>query len=73
MTEEFEKFTPTTTIQLREGSGRDNYMFHVTLHENKKPGLFSKIKLQWNLLPLELRKCDNLELFKKKLKSHYFI
>ena len=67
--EEVTRFTPNIRhMQLREGSGRDKYMFVVT--DPKSKSLMERMKREWNSLPLTIRKCPTLTSFKKKLKSH---
>ena len=68
--EEFVKYSPTSSIVLREGSGRDVFMFD---HDPKDKALSSKIKRTWNTLSLNTRKCDTLSLFKSKLKTELFV
>ena len=67
--EKVQRFTPTIThMELREGSGRDPYMFETSLH--KKNSIMDMMKLEWNKLPLNLRKCMTITTFKTKLKTH---
>ena len=54
--EDFHLFQKTTTINLREGAGRDERMFDVTLAQRKKPTTETHIAVEWNGLPLQLRK-----------------
>ena len=67
--ENFEKFQRTTTIGLRETSGRDDFMFSVDKKDLNSKNLLHKIKLLWNTLPNNIRKCESLPLFKSKLKT----
>ena len=66
--EEFVKYSPTRV--LREGTGRDIFMFD---QDPKDQRLSSRIKREWNTLQLNTRKCDTLSLFKSKLKSELFV
>ena len=67
--ENFKKFQRTTTIGLRETSGRDDFMFSVDKKDLNSNNLLHKIKLLWNTLPNNIRKCESLPLFKSKLKT----
>ena len=67
----FPLFKPTTKINLRIRPGRDNHMFHTEL-DSKKETIFTKIKIEWNKLPLELRKEESVNIFKTKLKTLLF-
>jgi hypothetical protein len=68
----FELFKPNTTINLRPGAGRDELMLKISLQERKKTTLYSKIIIEWNNLPLEIRKINNIIHFKTQLKTHFF-
>ena len=71
--EDFTKFIPTTERILREGVGRDRFMFNVyynEIHANKV--LNSLIKRDWNSLPIIIRSCNTLETFKTKLKTYFY-
>jgi hypothetical protein len=70
---DFNKFIPTSSMTLREGSGRDKFMFTIDPHENKYKRLSTLIKRQWNDLPLDLRKCSCMETFKTRLKTRLFM
>ena len=73
LTEEFQRFTPSTLMELRKGGGgRDDRMFDISTEENRKRILFVRIKMEWNTLPFNIRKCNSLPLFKTKLKTHLF-
>ena len=71
LSEEFTKFYPTVSMTLREGCGRDRFMFKLTSDINSKL-LISKIILQWNALPIEIRMVSSKALFKSRLKSFFF-
>ena len=67
--ENSKRFTPTLQhMQLREGTGRDVYMFVSKLQTDNS--LTNSIHLHWNKLPLPIRKCTTISTFKKKLKSY---
>ena len=70
--EQFTKFTPSTQINLRATSGRDDHMFSLDLNTVKSKNLLSIVKIQWNTLPYDLRKCTSYSLFKTKLKTKLF-
>ena len=72
LTNEFQKFVPSSSIVLREESGRDRYMFKISSSENCRRTLNTLIKIEWNKLALRIRKCETVELFKSKLKTHLF-
>ena len=72
LTKYFSKFTPSTQINLRKTSGRDDHMFSLDLNTVKSKNLLSIIKIEWNSLPCDLRKCDSYSLFKTKLKTKLF-
>ena len=72
ITESFNRFTPSVMMELRQGVGRDGFMFSTTTQELKKNDLFVKIKTEWNSLPLQIRECTSLTVFKKKLKTELF-
>ena len=69
LTDNFEKFKPTTSIVLRNKTGRDDYMFAVNKNTVLSKNLVSKMKLLWNSLPYEIRQCESAPLFKSKLKT----
>ena len=73
ITESFNRFTPSVIMELRQGVGRRLYVFdYYTTQELKKNDLFVKIKTEWNSLPLQIRECTSLTVFKKKLKTELF-
>jgi hypothetical protein len=72
LNDDFQRYTPTQQMVLREGSGRDSYMFVRDNTDIKITLLYSKIRQEWNNLPLRIRKLDSLPLFKSKLKTHLF-
>ena len=65
-------YKPTTNRPTRPGSGRDKFMFECTLSMMKRDTWMSKMMFEWNQLPIELRMCQSIELFKSKLKTYYF-
>ena len=57
---------------LREGFGRDTYMFEMNQRDANSKRLSVSIKYVWNSLPLQLRKCASIQTFKCKLKTFLF-
>jgi hypothetical protein len=72
LSDDFATFTPTTSINLRIGRGRDVYMFQNEKTATRKTTLVHNIKEEWNCLPLHLRNTESISIFKKKLKTYYF-
>jgi hypothetical protein len=70
---EFSRFKHSTSINLRIGTGRDTFMFDVDIPTHKKETIIYRMKIEWNALPLPIRKLDSLQCFKAKLKEHYFV
>ena len=66
----FEFFKPS--LNLRRGVGRDQLMMNISLDMRKNITIYSKIILEWNELPLQLRSITETETFKKRLKAHFF-
>ena len=65
-------FTPSTSISLRHGCGRDKWMFDSDVSVQKSSNLISKMIVEWNKLPLSLRKLESFDVFKTNLKTFYF-
>lgn len=65
-------FTPTTNKNLRPWHGRDSMTFDCDLEQRKNPTWITKMMLEWNGLPVNLRLIDKIDDFKKHLKTHYF-
>ena len=74
LTDLFETYQPTTTINLRVGVGRDEYMLvHNSNHNaDTRQSIFTKMTETWNNLPLTLRSIESRNAFKSNLKTHYF-
>ena len=70
--EYFQLFKPSTTINLRYGVGRDKLMMDINLEQRKKRTIRTKIILEWNDLPLSIRKIEKIDTFKRQLKTHFF-
>ena len=70
--EKMKIFCPTTTAHLRPGHGRDHLTFDITLNQVKVGNLISRIISEWNKLPLNLRKIEEITIFKTHLKTHLF-
>ena len=72
LNEEFQMFEPTTTLHLRTGIGRDRTMFDETLIQRRQNTIKTKLIVEWNKLPYEIRTVTTLSSFKNKLKTFYF-
>ena len=74
LTDLFETYQPTTTINLRFGVGRDEYILvHNSNHNaDSRKNIFTKMTKTWNNLPLTLRSTESRNAFKSNLKTHYF-
>ena len=59
-------------MMLREGQGRDRYMFDVDRHAMMRKDVLSLIINEWNGLPLSLRRTEAINSFKTGLKSKLF-
>ena len=68
----FEFFQPSTTIALRHGVGRDELMMKINLAQMKNLTVLSKIIIEWNDLPFQIRNISDIEIFKTQLKTHFF-
>ena len=65
-------FVLTTEKNLRPGYGRDSLMFNHGMKQCKTLNWTSKMILESNSLPLNLRSIEHILDFRKKLKTHYF-
>ena len=72
LTEIFEDYVPTTNINLRIGIGRDQTMFKCWDRAYNHKLFYCKLITNWNSLPHDIRKIENLNTFKTKLKTYYF-
>jgi hypothetical protein len=70
--ENFQMFTPNSSINLRPGTGRDEMMMQINLNQQKKNIIYTKIILNWNKLPQTIRNITSLNTFKSELKTHFF-
>ena len=68
--DDFTRFIPTGTMSLREGPGRDSFMFAI--NKNDSNHLTFLIKKEWNGLPIDIRKSESLTSFKSRLKTFLF-
>ena len=68
----FHMYKKETTWNLRQGIGRDELMFHINLDQQKKTSIYTRLILEWNKLPIELRTTTQLNRFEIQLKTHYF-
>ena len=69
---DFQKFIPKGTMMLREGSGRDKFMFSTTGGYDNAGRLSTLMIKEWNNLPLDIRKSSSLDIFKVRLKTFFF-
>ena len=69
---DFYLFQATTTMNLRPGSGRDNLMFHLSNEQAKKNTIQTKLIVEWNRLPINIRQITSIPSFKTELKTFYF-
>ena len=65
-------FIPPSDRPLRDGCGRDKWMFESTLEIQKSSAFIPKMITTWNALPWELRQLEHLDAFKSQLKTFYF-
>ena len=70
----FMKFVPTTQTYLRPSSGRDEYTFDMKLDDHKANTVINRTKMNWNSLPLQIRKLkfEQIGKFKTDLKTFLF-
>jgi hypothetical protein len=67
------RYEPRLHMSLREGPGRDSYMFETKGPEDLMcRTLMAKIKVEWNALPLKIRRIESLPAFKARLKTELF-
>ena len=71
LTQHFIKYKPSTGISLRQ-VGRDPYMFVTEMSDYKVKNILSGIRIEWNNLPVTMRKEESLTLFKIQLKTWLF-
>ena len=72
LSEDYELFKPTTTINLRDARGRDIHMLKYPEMKFENQSLYSKLAFHWNRLPFSIRTIQSLGEFKSKLKTHLF-
>ena len=70
--DDFNRFISTSNMTLREGCGRDEFMFTIDGNTIRSKKLSILIIKEWNTLPINLRKVTQISLFKTKLKSLLF-
>ena len=68
----YETYIPTTTIQLRIGSGRDQPMLVPADGFMPNKCVFYIPMDKWNKLPYALRKVECYAVFKQRLKTFLF-
>ena len=69
LSELYQLYSPTTSINLRPTSGRDSLML-VANHESET--VFTKMASEWNALPYSLRSISAIPEFKTALKTYLF-
>ena len=67
LVENFKMFQPNENINLRPEIGRDKYMMQINLSQQKKSNLYTKIILEWNGLPVQIRSIGQINCFKTEL------
>ena len=72
LSEKVNLFEPAVDKNLRPWHGRDKFMFACNLQQCKKQTMVSKIIIEWNNLPANLRMIDQIDIFKNSLKTHLF-
>ena len=74
LTDLFETYQPTTTINRRVGVGRVEYMLvHNSNHNaDSRKIIFTQMTETCNNLPLAIRSIESRNAFKSNLKTHYF-
>jgi hypothetical protein len=72
LSDKMKMFCPTSTAYLRLGTGRDKLMFDVDVQQRIIGSLISKIMVEWNSLPLNIRNLKEITVFKSRLKTHLF-
>ena len=70
--DDFPHYEPIQQMRLREGAGRDIFMFQNDKNDINNKTFYSKLRSQWNNLPLSIRKCESLTSFKTRLKTELF-
>ena len=70
----FQLFSPTTSLNLWVGCGRDKLMLETKFFCRNQPCIciLQKICTTWNKLPYTVHMEENFEIFKQKLKTHLF-
>ena len=68
----FEHHRSNLQMNLRPETGRDELMFKIEKSKHSKETIFYRLKREWNNLPKYLRKIDQIQTFKSKLKTHFF-
>ena len=68
----YELYSPTTTIFLRTGVGRDVFMLKSSNESLPQKCIFICLLETWNKLPLSLRILNPIAKFKKHLNKTYF-
>ena len=74
LTDMFQSFSPTTSLNLRVGCGCNKLMLETKFFCRNQPRIciLQKICTTWNKLPYAVRMEENFETFKQQLKTHLF-
>ena len=72
LNQEFHQYVSQLEMELRRGTGRDQLMFDTSSDHLNGKQIFIQIRRQWNALPLQIRECNQISIFKKKLKTEFF-
>ena len=72
LNDKLKMFRPSSNTLLRDGCGRDKWMFESNVSVHKSSTLIAKLIVEWNQLPLNIRKLTSFDIFKSKLKAFYF-
>ena len=67
-----EMYKQTRDKPYRYGIGRDKFCFDCKVDHHKSQTWLSKLIVEWNCLPYELRKITDFENFCTSLKTYYF-
>ena len=74
LTDMFQLFSPTTSLNLRVGCDRDKLMLETKFFCRNQPHIciLQKIYTTWNKLPYTVYIEENFETFKQQFKTHLF-
>ena len=72
LSEDFKLYEPTSKASLREGVGRDRLMLKLPPIKQQNKSIFSKLILNWNSIPYNIRMIKSQPLFKQNLKTYLY-